>query len=947
MKERKSTNVDFAPVDVVNSDDEDGEDGKENEEKTEDMGYQQTLMYGRYRKSLADDVKEVAKRQKLVEKLRKKEVKKRQFESELLKRNSCVRKVCEVTKYVWQRTFARLGEDWVFLFILGMIMALVSFGMDYTIALCNNARLWLVKDLVSNVWLQFLGWVALPTILILFSTGFVHVIAPQAIGSGIPEMKVILRGVVLKEYLTFKTLVAKVVGLTATLGSGMPLGKEGPFVHIASIVAALLTKLVTRVQGTYANESRKSEMLAAACAVGVACCFGAPIGGVLFSIEVTSVYFAVRNYWRGFFAAVIGAIVFRLLSIWFEDEETIIAVFRTTFPIEFPYDPQELFVFAFIGIFCGIGGSLYVFIHRKYVLWMRSNKKLSKFLQKNRFIYPLLISSLISALSFPGGPGKFTASDTTTHEQVVTLFSNFTWARNIDDMTVEEYKHIQHWRDPITESVFVSLTVYIVSTFFLSIIASTLPVPSGVLIPTFKIGAAFGRMVGEAMHVWFPDGVRYGDQISFIMPGGYATVGAAAFSGAVTHTISISVIVFELTGQITHCVPVLVAVLISNAIASMLQPSCYDSIILIKKLPYLPDIVPSSSGAYNIYVEDFMLSISKVRYIWYGMTYSELRDILRQGRKLKALPLVDNPDQMVLLGSIRRQELIAAIDKQIGIDRRLAEKSIRRQEAENRKIKLEEDDRIKSLAAELQKVKKEKSEDQEEPSQRRTGRFAVSMGNIENKETAKDGSLPRQLRGILKQSNTDNSATIHETSSPYSTLAAAADKWRNTVQNITSIFSSEYTLSPGGSKKRFLDFDMDPDEQKDWEAEEMEKSVDFSQIKIDPAPFQLPEKSSLLKVHSLFSMLGVDHAYVTTIGRLIGVVGLKELRKAIEDVNHVLGNPHPTVDVKETSVVIDEDDEVGENEEYPATVNSFESIEESSIQSSERDENEILMGGKE
>lgn len=45
-------------------------------------------------------------------------------------------------------------------------------------------------------------------------------------GSGIPEMKTILRGVALKEYLTFKTLVAKVIGLTATLGSGMPLGKE-------------------------------------------------------------------------------------------------------------------------------------------------------------------------------------------------------------------------------------------------------------------------------------------------------------------------------------------------------------------------------------------------------------------------------------------------------------------------------------------------------------------------------------------------------------------------------------------------------------------------------------------------------------------------------------------------------------------------------------------------
>lgn len=80
--------------------------------------------------------------------------------------------------------------------------------------------------------------------------------------------------------------------------------------------------------------------------------------------------------------------------------------------------------------------------------------------------------------------------------------------------------------------------------------------------------------------------------------GGYATVGAAAFSGAVTHTISVSVIIFEMTGQITHIVPIMIAVLISNAIAALLQPSIYDSIILIKKLPYLPDLLPSSSGIF-------------------------------------------------------------------------------------------------------------------------------------------------------------------------------------------------------------------------------------------------------------------------------------------------------------------------------------------------------------
>lgn len=71
--------------------------------------------------------------------------------------------------------------------------------------------------------------------------------------------------------------------------------------------------------------------------------------GVLFSIEVTTTYFAVRNYWRGFFAAVCGATVFRLLAVWFQTAETVTAVFATDFASEFPFDPQELFVFALMG----------------------------------------------------------------------------------------------------------------------------------------------------------------------------------------------------------------------------------------------------------------------------------------------------------------------------------------------------------------------------------------------------------------------------------------------------------------------------------------------------------------------------------------------------------------------------------------------------------------------
>lgn len=171
-------------------------------------------------------------------------------------------------------------------------------------------------------------------------------------------------------------------------------------------------------------------------------------------------------------------------------------------------------------------------------------------------------------------------------------------------------------------------------------------------------GAAFGRLVGESMAAWFPDGIHADSNTYRIVPGGYAVVGksqgcagagatvhlcwavgtagcqgseqawallqqplaslggveagaeavpgggrgragltgtvphagAAALSGAVTHTVSTAVIVFELTGQISHILPVMIAVILANAVAQSLQPSLYDSIIRIKKLPYLPEL---------------------------------------------------------------------------------------------------------------------------------------------------------------------------------------------------------------------------------------------------------------------------------------------------------------------------------------------------------------------
>uniref|UniRef100_A0A674P2E4 Uncharacterized protein n=1 Tax=Takifugu rubripes TaxID=31033 RepID=A0A674P2E4_TAKRU len=90
----------------------------------------------------------------------------------------------------------RVGEDWIFLILLGLLMALVSWVMDYAIP-----QKWMYAGLDSNLLLQYLAWVTYPVVLITFSAGFTQILAPQAVG--IPEMKTILRG------------------------CGMPLGKEG------------------------------------------------------------------------------------------------------------------------------------------------------------------------------------------------------------------------------------------------------------------------------------------------------------------------------------------------------------------------------------------------------------------------------------------------------------------------------------------------------------------------------------------------------------------------------------------------------------------------------------------------------------------------------------------------------------------------------------------------
>ncbi len=124
--------------------------------------------------------------------------------------------------------------------------------------------------------------------------------------------------------------------------AGLTLGKEGPFVHVACCCGNIFSYLFPKYGH---NEAKKREILSAGAAAGVAVAFGAPIGGVLFSLEEVSYYFPLKTMWRSFFCAMFAAFVVRLVNPYGKKHDILFFI---------DYKPEwfffELIPFVLIGV---------------------------------------------------------------------------------------------------------------------------------------------------------------------------------------------------------------------------------------------------------------------------------------------------------------------------------------------------------------------------------------------------------------------------------------------------------------------------------------------------------------------------------------------------------------------------------------------------------------------
>ncbi|KAJ2845378.1 hypothetical protein IWW36_004803, partial [Coemansia brasiliensis] len=237
--------------------------------------------------------------------------------------------------------------------------------------------------------LQFLVYIFDAILFAGISTFLVTEYAPYAAGQGIAEIKTIMSGYMMRRFLGLRTLCIKCVGVVLSVASGLSLGKEGTMVHIACCCGNIYSRIFRKIKR---NEVKRRELLSAASAAGISVALGAPIAGVLFSLEQVSYYFPAKTMWRSLFCATVAAVTLKLLNPFRNGK---LVSFQVTY--DRTWDLFELWFFVIIGVVCGIVGML----QNRMALFLmeyRQRSELKRF-ARGEVIVVALVTAIICYMS--------------------------------------------------------------------------------------------------------------------------------------------------------------------------------------------------------------------------------------------------------------------------------------------------------------------------------------------------------------------------------------------------------------------------------------------------------------------------------------------------------------------------------------------------------------------
>ena len=519
------------------------------------------------------------------------------------------------------------------LILIGIITAIVSYIVIVVVEYGNDLLIYIMSCVsIRYHHMIFCIWcitMALTSVLLVSS------FCEEAAGGGLPEMKAILSGMIKPILLSKRLIITKTIGLCAALLAGLSIGKEGPLVLIAAGLSDQLmkTKIFEHIRR---QDNKRLEILACACAAGVASSFGLAFSSLIFSIEFTSSSYLVKNLPKAFLTSVIG-----MLTLSFLCSGNHLAVFDnnddkgTNNSSKDTISIVEICIFMFVGVICSLFGVAFVYLVG--AISQFRNKLLDPvvfsptLIRRRRVILVLIVTAIIAPLSY------------------YEIISNGHLSNNLRDVMFTAKGDSYSLQ---------SLVTWFGYKFLVTAFSVSLPIPCGLFSPVFLSGSLLGRAIGILLKA-------IGFQSKYSLSE-FAIIGSVSFSTGITRAISTALIVYELSGhgrQIRF--PLSITLLVSYFTSNRFSKNVYEVLIDTNRIPIVQELPREVT---SVVVHEVMTPLNASDCISITSSFRDALEMIksRKDNKMAIIPVVESTASMVLVGQILKEDIRKMLRKMKG-----------------------------------------------------------------------------------------------------------------------------------------------------------------------------------------------------------------------------------------------------------------------------------------
>src|SRR5579883_1182862 len=457
--------------------------------------------------------------------------------------------------------------------LIGLVSALAAVFLKQGVGTLGTWRVHTAEPLPAWLVLPGIGFVGG------MLSGWLVELAPETAGSGISQVKAVLAKVPVA--LDLKVALVKLMSAILALGSGLPLGREGPTLQVGAALANQLSRWFPT------SPDHRRQLIAAGAGAGLAAAFNAPIAGVLFVVEELLQDVSGITLGTAILASFIAAVVSRISGSHSLDLNLNLAEVHTSFYA------QEIPFYLLLGAVAGVLGVLFnegiLTSLRFYRRWLKIG------LPWRVGLAGLVTGVVLVALpDFRDNAGL----------RELLLTGNADWKL---------------------------VAIAFVVQFLLILFTYGSGAPGGLLVPSLVLGAALGYLVGIWEHQW----------LGLSLATTYARVGMGAFfCGVARVPITAVIIVFEMTTDFNLVLPLMIVCVIAYLVAELFETeSLYDKLLEFKGI-YLSKKGVSQQGPWMaLTAADIMQP--HVQTFSYHMRLDEALQVFSQS-SYRSFPVLDN-----------------------------------------------------------------------------------------------------------------------------------------------------------------------------------------------------------------------------------------------------------------------------------------------------------------